>query len=287
MREAIQSVLDQTMGDFELVFWDNRSTDSTAEIVKGIPDSRIRYLLSDIDDGLGQARNRAFAEASGQWIAIIDSDDIWAPHFLEAQFAGLKESGASMIYSNATSFYPDGRENVFSKRSRTRIEVVDYRELTLNYDICISTVLFERRVLSGLSYIFDPELKVAEEADLFIRIAHRHPVVFNPETLTRYRMHAESDTWKSADEFIRDAEKIMRNFDEVGIEPELVRDGFLEAAYWTAAMANWMGANGSVARNYIRSMRHHRLREPILFCLTYLPYRLVSPVLRMAGKRAF
>ena len=69
--EAIQSVLQQSMGDFELVFWDNRSTDSTAEIVKGIPDTRIRYFLSDYDDPLGQARNRAFAEARGQWIALL------------------------------------------------------------------------------------------------------------------------------------------------------------------------------------------------------------------------
>jgi len=286
VREAIQSVLDQTMGDFELVFWDNRSTDSTAEIVKSIPDTRIRYLLSDSDDCLGQARNRAFSEATGQWIAIIDSDDIWSPHFLEAQLAGLKESGASMIYSHATSFYPDGRERPYAKRSGTKVEAIDYRDLALDYDICISTVLFKRQVLSGLSYIFDPELAVAEEADLFIRIAHQHPLAFNPETLARYRMHAESDTWRHADEFIRDGKKIAQNFEEVGIDTQLVRDGILESAYWTAAMSSWMKSDGTIARQHLQSMQHRQLRVPLLFCLSFLPYRLVSPILRAAGKRA-
>ena len=59
VRETIDTVLQQTMSDLELVFWDNRSTDATAEIVKGYEDPRIRYLLSDSDDTLGRARNHA------------------------------------------------------------------------------------------------------------------------------------------------------------------------------------------------------------------------------------
>lgn len=287
VHEAIQSVLQQSMGDFELVFWDNRSTDSTAEIVKGIPDTRIRYILSDHDDSLGQARNRAFAEARGQWIAIIDSDDIWLPHFLESQLTELKESGASMIYSNATYFYPDGRERLCSWRPGTKVEVIDYQQLALDYDITISTVLLEQKILSELSYVFDPELTVSEETDLFIRIAHRYKVVFNPQVLARYRMHAESDTWRRSDEFIRDAEKISRNFEQAGLNPELVQNGIMESAYWTAAVSSWMMSKGADTRQYLQSMRKRQLRIPLLFCLSFFPYRLIAPFLRMAGKRVF
>lgn len=283
--EAIQSVLDQTIGDFELVFWDNRSTDSTAEIVRGIQDPRIRYFLSDSDDSLGQARNRAFSEVSGEWVAILDSDDIWLPNFLEAQLAGLKETGASMIYSNATMFYPDGREILFTGRPATRIQEIDYKDLTLNYDIHVSATVFHHSVLEGLSFIWDPEMTVQEDKDLFIRIAHRHPVVFNPETLVRYRVHASSDTWRHGDDFIRDAEKLIINMKEAGIDPEFARDKILEHAYWLAAKASWMKSDGALTRHYLRSIPPPHVRFTILFYLSFLPYRMMAPIFRIAGKQ--
>ena len=285
VREAIDSVLGQSIDDWELVFWDNRSTDSTAEIVKSCGDCRIRYFLSDSDDDLGQARNRALSHASGEWVAILDSDDVWHSNFLEKQLTLLKEVGASLIYSNAESFYPDGRKHLYSKRSDKSPVRIDYRALALDYDICISAVVFKRRILSELSYVIDPALKVAEEADLFIRIANRYPVVFNPEVLARYRMHAGSDTWRSSEDFIHDAKKIMANFEELGMDPGPVRDGILQAAYWTSAMSSWMKSDGGAARRYLRSMQERRIRGHVLFCLSFFPYGLVSPLLRLAGKR--
>jgi glycosyltransferase involved in cell wall biosynthesis len=286
VRETIDSVMQQTVDDWDLVFWDNRSTDATAEIVKSYEDPRIRYFLSDSDDTLGQARNRALAEATGQWVAILDSDDIWYPDFLERQLSLLDETGASMVYSNAYSFYPDGKEVLHTWRSGTEVEEVDYRQLALDYDICISATVFERRVLSELTYVVDPELLAAEEADLFIRIASCHRVVFNPAVLSRYRMHSSSDTWTNSENFIRDARKIMQNLEKLGLDTTAVRDGMLEAAYWTAAMSSWMKRDSERARQHLRAMRGKRRRRYVLFCLTFLPYGLVSPLLRLAGKRA-
>ena len=286
VRETIDSVLQQTMSDLELVFWDNRSTDATAEIVKGYEDPRIRYLLSDSDDTLGQARNRALPEATGRWVAFLDSDDIWYPDFLERQLSLLDETGASMVYSNAYSFYPDGREVLHTGGRGSEVEEVDYRQLALDYDICISATVFERQVLSELTYIVDPDLMAGEEADLFIRIASLRRTVFNPAVLARYRVHPTSDTWTNSENFIHDARKMMQNFEKLGLDTTAARDGILEAAYWTAAMSSWMKCDGERARQHLRAMQCKPLRRYVLFCLTFLPYGLVSPLLRLAGKRA-
>ena len=87
--------------------------------------------------------------------------------------------------------------------------------------------------------------------------------------LVRYRMHAESDTWRRADEFIRDAKKILLNFEQAGLNPELEQSGIMESAYWTAAVSSWMKSNGSGARQYLQSMRHSQLRILLLFCLSF------------------
>ncbi len=219
-------------------------------------------------------------------MAILDSDDIWYPDFLERQLSLLEETGAAMVFSNAFSFYPNGREVLHSLYPWTEVREMDYRELALDYGICISATVFERRVLSELTYVVDPDLMAAEEADLFVRIASRHRVVFNPAVLARYRVHSTSDTWTNSENFIHDARKIMQNFEKLGLDTTAVRDGMLEAAYWTAAMSSWMKRDGERARQHLRAMRGRRFRRHVLFCLTFLPYGLVSPLLRLAGKRA-
>ncbi len=223
--------------------------------------------------------------AAGQ--AILDSDDIWYPDFLEHQLSLLDKTGASMVYSNAFSFYPDGLGELHSWHPWTEVKEINYRELALDYGICISATVFERRVLSGLTYVVDPELLFAEEADLFIRIASRFLVIFNPAVLARYRMHPSSDTWTNSENFIRDARRMMQTFEELGLDPTVVRDGLLEAAYWTSAMSNWMKRDGERARQHLCAMRGRRIRRLELWCLTFAPYGLVSPLLRLAGKRAF
>lgn len=287
VRETIDSVLRQTMGDWELVFWDNCSTDRTAEIVKGIADPRIRYFLSDSDDTLGKARSRALAEATGRWVAFLDSDDIWHSDFLQRQLVVLEQTGAAMVYANAVSFYPDGREQLYSSNKGSHIEEVDYRALALDYDMCISATMFARRVLRDLTYLVDPALMAGEEADLFIRIASRNLTVFNPDVLARYRVHPTSDTWTNSDNFIQDGKRMMSNFGKLGLDTTVVRDGILEAAYWTAAMSQWISRDGVRARAHLREMRRKPFRRMVLFCLTFVPYTMVSPLLRLAGKRAF
>ena len=109
LREAIASVLAQTSQDWELIVWDDRSTDNSAAIAAEYRDARIHYYLSPEDVALGKARADAIRQAGGEWIAFLDQDDVWMPHKLESQLA-LAQGDVGLIYGRTVRFYPSGFE---------------------------------------------------------------------------------------------------------------------------------------------------------------------------------
>lgn len=96
--QSIQSVLDQTYPNWELVLVDDCSTDNTDEVVGSFHDPRIRYLKNEVNSGAALTRNRALREARGEWIAFLDSDDLWMPEKLEHQLAFMREKGCVYSY---------------------------------------------------------------------------------------------------------------------------------------------------------------------------------------------
>src|SRR5690349_15614731 len=87
LRHAIDSVLSQSYKNFEIIFWDNQSTDRSAEIFKSYTDTRLKYFYAPKHTWLYEARNYAIQKASGQFIAFLDSDDWWETHKLEKQIS--------------------------------------------------------------------------------------------------------------------------------------------------------------------------------------------------------
>lgn len=98
--EAIDSVLGQTVSDFEFIIVDDCSCDSTREIVLDFQkkDSRIRLLLNDSNMGVARTRNRGIDECSGKYVALLDSDDYWKPQMLEKMIARVEDANADIVY---------------------------------------------------------------------------------------------------------------------------------------------------------------------------------------------
>ena len=105
---AISSVLSQTYGNFELIVINDCSTDDTADKVRSFSDERIVLLENETNMGVSKTRHRGAAEAKGEWIAILDSDDAWEPDKLEKQ-AGLQvRTGAELLYTGSAFMDTDG-----------------------------------------------------------------------------------------------------------------------------------------------------------------------------------
>ena len=96
--ESITSVLNQTYDNWELLIVDDNSTDDTEAIVKQFKDKRIKYFKNKKNSGAAFSRNFALREAKGEWIAFLDSDDLWTPDKLEKQIAFMKENNYDCSY---------------------------------------------------------------------------------------------------------------------------------------------------------------------------------------------
>ncbi len=117
LREALESVLAQSFHDWELIIWDDRSTDDSARIIAEYKDPRIRYFLSPDETSLGKARSNAIRQATGEWLAFLDQDDIWLPDKLQKQMA-LADDGVGLIYGRTVRFYPSGLERDYDQAPR-------------------------------------------------------------------------------------------------------------------------------------------------------------------------
>lgn len=198
VRAAIDSVLAQTWTDWEIVFWDNRSTDDTAAVVCGYEDPRIRYFLAPAFTPLGQARNLAIGNAQGDFIAFLDCDDLWLPTKLARQMPLFDDPEVGLVYSDTVFFNGRGDE----KRSYGGVlpgRGHCFRQLLGRYFLSMETVILRRSALESQPDWFDPRFNMIEEADLFRRIAYQWKIDGVPEALARWRVHASSWTFRHPD----------------------------------------------------------------------------------------
>ena len=137
--ESIQSVIDQTYENWELIIVDDCSTDNTDEVVAKFKDKRIRYFKNEKNSGAALSRNRALREARGEWIAFLDSDDLWSPDKLEHQINFMNKHGYTLSYteyekideeSKPLQIYVSGPEKV-NKRKMYNYDYIG--QLTMIY----------------------------------------------------------------------------------------------------------------------------------------------------------
>ncbi len=195
LREAIDSVLAQSFRDWELIIWDDRSTDDSANLVAGYRDPRIHYFLSPEDVPLGRARNDAIGQASGEWIAFLDQDDIWLPHKLEKQMTLAGDDvGLGLIYGRTVRFYPSGLERDYDQAHEYSLlpEGDIFTQLfSKSCFIAMSSAVFRRSAIEVIGGV--PEaIRIVPDYYLYVAVARKYRARAVQEVVCRYRMHDDS-----------------------------------------------------------------------------------------------
>ncbi len=190
--EAIQSVLNQTYKNFELLIIDNYSEDNTGKIVTSYKDDRIKYFKFRNNGIIAASRNHGIKHAQGEYIAFIDSDDLWLPEKLEKQVIFLnKHTECFLVYSKSFLQQKNG-ENLYTRPKKKDLkEGKVFKELFLsNNFILILTVLMKNNI-EGTPYFFDEDrdLIAIEDYDLWLNIAKTEIIGYINEPLTVYRIH--------------------------------------------------------------------------------------------------
>ena len=121
IKETINSVLNQTYNNWELIIVDDCSTDDTEEIVNAIKDNRIKFLKNSTNSGAAISRNKAIKEAKGKWIAFLDSDDLWKKEKIEKQIKFMKKNNDYAMWlkicKKADCYLLDEELAMYRKRS--------------------------------------------------------------------------------------------------------------------------------------------------------------------------
>ncbi len=263
--QAVRSALAQSYRDICCLVVDNGSTDGTVEALAQVRDPRLRLLRSERPLGGPAARNLGIAEAEGaEWVAFLDSDDIWAPTKLERQLEALAANpGTGWSATACVNIDKDVRVRqagrlVLGPPQHPEARLInrdDLRALLLEENMMPagnSTVLASRELLQSARG-YDTSLSTCDDWDLWLRLASMSALAYVDTPLAGYRIWDGQQSFSNESAFIRDAATVRsRNFPGAGPVP---RD---YSARWEREAARRNVSSGrrlAAARNYLRAAR--------------------------------
>ena len=180
LEKAVKSVLKQSLKDFELIVVDDGSKDGTKELIQSFCGERFRYFYQE-NRGVSAARNKGVIESKGDLIAFLDSDDCWKEKKLEKQVK-VMESNSCLISHTQELWYRRGKILNQKKKHRKRSGNLFKKSLEM-CSISMSTVMIRKSLFDEVG-LFDENLTVCEDYDLWLRITSKYPVHLLDEELT-------------------------------------------------------------------------------------------------------
>ena len=193
--ETIKSVINQTYTNWEMIIVDDCSKDNSAQIIKEFSkyDNRIKYTKTDIPSGSpALPRNIAIAMSKGEYIAFLDSDDLWIPTKLEEQIAFAEEKQYNFIYSNYEKMTWEGKRN---NRILTMSKFSTYSSTIKSCDIPCLTVLLKKDIINGICF---QNIK-KEDYVFWLEVLKKGNIAYNTNKI--HAIYRESNISRSSNKF--------------------------------------------------------------------------------------
>ncbi len=200
VKEAIESVLNQSLQDFELIIIDDASSDHTVNVIKKFNDARINLTILKRNQGQFAATNFGLQHATGEYIAILNSDDAFYPEKLKKQVHFLdNHSKIGAVFSHADVFYEDSRHflnkfraysSIFNQSNRTKHEWLNYFFFYGNC-LCHPSVLIRSQCHQELG-LYDPRFANCADFQFWIRLIAKYDIHIIQEKLTKFRIHKKN-----------------------------------------------------------------------------------------------
>jgi glycosyltransferase involved in cell wall biosynthesis len=271
IQSTLDSVLQQTFTDLEVIIVDDGSTDDTAEKVRACADRRIVYTYQPNSER-AVARNNGIAHSRGCFCAFIDADDLWLPEKLEKQIPLLSSNPAlGLVYCDLFQFDHTTNQNLtrFGKKEKFYRGKIDITKLLRVNFIQSPTPVVRRAALDQVGG-FDSDLIPVEDWDLWIRIAYRYPIDFVGEPLARYRMHPRATSWENRpEEMLSCTFKLLRKTGVRYDKSKVIRNGIRLAkgvAYY------------HFGRSMVLDKQYTRALKAYLLSLRYYPTHIKTPI---------
>jgi glycosyltransferase involved in cell wall biosynthesis len=191
LRQTIESILDQSYQNLELIFWDNYSTDQSKNIIESYDDKRIKYFFSENHTTLYQARNLALKECKGDFISFLDVDDYYLKDKIAKQLLYFKDQKVGVIYSNYYRYYEDiNKKELLTNKMLPSGNLTQY--ILEESQISFMTAMVRKKSLDSLEFNFDPKYSIIGDYDLLYRLSFIWDFYYINEPLAVYRIHDEN-----------------------------------------------------------------------------------------------
>ncbi len=276
IRRAIQSILDQTYKNFEIIIVDDGSTDDTEKIVKRFNDERIRYFRHDQNKGGGAARNTGIKAASGEYIAFQDSDDEWLPEKLEKQMKIFEDTRIEFSIVYTGSWRIENNKKVYIPYSWvTRKEGDIHKELLKGNFVTTQSIVLKKQCFEK-SGMFDENFPRYQDWDLVIRLSKYYKFKFIDEPLlilyyTTDSISANHDISTHREAYIESLERILtKHYEDFKKEKNLL-------LIYYSDIGNLLCSNNNMKKGKIYFIKSYKLNPFNLKLLVTIMVSLFGP----------
>jgi len=269
--EAIESILNQSYKNYEIIIVNDGSTDNTFDKTRlYLQRSNIKYVEQD-NRGLPAALNTGIRASSGEYIAFLDCDDLWMPYKLDMQMVFMKEhpdvglahGNISYIDQHGTPFTPDSPY-------QTDISGNCFPELFMGNRIAVLTVLIKKECVANVGF-FDEDFKYADDYDMWLRISRHYPLGHIDKCLAAYRKHPggiSSDIITHNADVLRVLEKTLKQYPDTWriVGKDKVKERLFHLANHLATLCFNSGSYvGSITYSYKAFKIDIRKSAPLYF----------------------
>jgi glycosyltransferase involved in cell wall biosynthesis len=283
---TINSVLNQTFSDFELIIVNDGSSDSSEKIITSFSDSRIRYIYQE-NQGAGATRNHGIQLAKSDVIALLDGDDVWLPNYLESIFNAIKAFPNEHIYATAIAHKYNERivpvTYNFPIDGKTTLK--SYLENSLKHTILTSSSIVFKKSILETTGLFDSSIKSGQDTDLWIRIGIYFPIVFINTIFVHYTY---SDNSLSNSTFILEAKpKFDKYYFEEAENPALKK--FIDKNRFSLAILSKITGDKDSFLFYRKHLdvTNLKVRQRVLITCPAWLLKLLLKIKALKGKKVY
>ena len=273
LEESLNSVINQTYKNWELIFYDNQSNDNSYRIYKSFNDKRFKYYKSKKFEKLGVARKNALKKAKGEFIIFFDSDDILLKDKLNTQLKLFNDKNVGFVISNSIFFNDKKSKKLFN--NNIIFEKKIFYKLIEKYFISFDTVMMKLSFIKKLDHGLDKRFNIIHDMDLVIRLSKISEMRYVPAILSKWRMYEDSLSYNSFGNIINEKKifikKINKKFksDQKFLKSKAI---FMDALYRQEILYSLTKKNYKNIYRLVKKLKFN-FKNFILIFLIFVPFK--------------
>ena len=210
LKNALKSITNQSYQNWELIFWDNKSSDKSKQIFDSFKNKKFKYFMAKKHTSLYAARNLAISKAKGNFISFIDADDLWEKDKLKKQIKLFKDQKVAVVYGNSWI----RKEKINKKKIFIKYKMKDgliHNDLIKSYNVGILTAVIKKKFIGKKKKIFNDKYNIIGDFDFFINLSKKNIFKVVQEPVATYRIHEKNLSLLKKDVEIIEYEDWLKN----------------------------------------------------------------------------